>query len=225
MRRFGLLFLCWLLAGCIPQVDFEHGVSNGVVTTTAPPPPSNLGPEPIVIPTGGRTIIMRPGGTPTPEQLDFMQGQPGYIEGSGRVEAYAPGIEGLNAVLAWESDGSGFPPGPGPAPAPGRMACDGLGPASGVPQSWGCGSATDWNDNNKVGGLGYTTGQSGRNEIEVHHAPGASATVVELADGTTYLIRPLRTSTISYYEWNGPPSARVTVFWPDGSRVSRLTTP
>lgn len=91
MMRVGLVFLCLFLTGCIARVDFEDGGTDGVVTTTAPRRQPTWGPRPVVVPAGARTIVMRPGGNPTPEQLDFMRDQPGYIEGSGRVEAYAPG--------------------------------------------------------------------------------------------------------------------------------------
>ncbi len=216
-----LLFFCLLLTACIARVDFEGGERDGVVTTTAPPPPVNLGPGPMTIPAGARTVVMQSGGNPTPDQLSFLRDRAGYIEGSGRVEGYVAGVNGLKALLTWEEDGSALPDA---APGEGNLTCDAVMAVGKVPQGWGCGSADDWSQN-RLRGFGYSSEEKGVNAIEVRHAPGASATVVELSDGTVYVIRPPAASTISYYEWHGPPSARITVFWPDGTRASELTTP
>lgn len=221
MRRAGLLCFCLLLTACIARIDFEGGERDGVVTTAAPAPPARLGPEPSAIPPGARTVVMQPGGSPTPDQLSFLRNQAGYLEGSGRVEAYVPGVDGLKALLTWEEDGSARPDA---GPGEGKLACDAVMPVGGTPRGWGCGSADDWT-RNRLGGYGYSSQEDDVNEIEVRHAPGATATVVELSDGTVYVIRPPATSTISYYEWHGPPSARITVFWPDGTRASELTSP
>ena len=45
----------------------------------------------------------------------------------------------------------------------------------------------------------------------VQHSPDAEATVIELADDSTFVIRP-DGSPVSYHTWNGPRAVRVAVF-------------
>jgi hypothetical protein len=195
-----------------------------VVVTTAAPPPPNLGPAPEetpIVPTQA-IVTLRPGGEPNDQQLAFMEAQQGYVEGSGKVEAIYPGADGPLAILTWESEGGEVLPRIGDT---GPQSCHSIGPVDQEPSGWGCGGPLpDDPRDGFIRGMGYTYEVGGPNMIEVRHGPGVQATVVELIDGRAFVIRP-GDSSISYHEWNGAPSARVTVFWQDGSSESELTSP
>ena len=192
-------------------VDLDAGGGqDGVVVTTGAPPPANLGPPPEEVPAAARQVVtLRPGGAIDPAHLEFIEAQDGYVDGSAKVEAVYPGALGPKAIVTWQSN---------------IGECRTIAAAGVVPEGWGCGSGFNAEADNALGGMGYTTEASGFNMIEVEHTPGVAATVVELTDGTIFVIRPGE-SSISYHEWNGAPSARITVFWPDGTSESALTSP
>lgn len=186
---------------------------GGVVTTTAVPNPA-LGPAPVGIPANPRqVIIMRPGPAAlNPLQTQFVESQPGYIEGSAKVEAIYPGGEGPLHILMWDVNEPRF----------GAMTCSTISSPEGAPSASGCASRPEISPFTAYG-YTYTT-DPGRQEVTVEHSPDAEATVIELADASTFVIRP-GTSSVSHHQWNGPRPVRVTMFWADGSTTSEELTP
>ncbi len=156
---------------------------------------------------------MRPGPAAlSPIQTQFVEDQPGYIEGSGRVEAVYPGAGGPSHILVWNVVEPQF----------GEMKCSSITPPDELPMGAGC-SGPIQNLPFTVNGYGYTT-EPGGQSVTVEHSPDAEAVVIELEDGSTFVIRP-GNSSVSHHEWNGPPPVRVTMFWANGSTTSEELTP
>jgi hypothetical protein len=202
----GVLSLASVLMAC-------QELRGGVVTTTAPD--LGLGPAPVAIPANPRQVVtMRPGPAAlNSSQTQFVESQPGYIEGTAKVEAIYPGGEGPLHILTWEVNEPRF----------GAMTCNSISSPELAPSGHGCGSSDAEALPFTVHGYGYSTGE-GEQSLMVNHSPDAEATVIELADASTFVIRP-GTSSVSYHQWNGPRPVRVTMFWTDGSTTSEELTP
>lgn len=219
MRKNSLLVLVIVaasVAGCRigPQEMQPPAGGEGPVTTVSPEPPPELGPTPEEVPADARDVIVLESG---PEHLDhthlrYLESQGGYVEGSARVEAVYPGRDGPEYLLRFQLDQFERD----------RMTCRAVARPGEEPASSGCGSGGDLEEHG-IGGMGYSVG-AGPNSIEVEHASDASATVIELMDGSSFVVRP-GDSTISFHRWEGEAPARVTVFFEDGTSESRLTLP
>jgi hypothetical protein len=141
--------------------------------------------------------------------LRFIESQADYVEGTARSLATYPSSTGAIVILAWDADDQ-----------VGVLTCmttasPGVEPGGG----FGCGSQGDdrpfsYSSYSQVAGEGF-------NEFMVQHSPDALATVLELDDGSTVVIRP-GNSTISMYRWNGPEPVRFTMFWNNGTRTSEV---
>ena len=185
---------------------------GGTPTTMVVPPA--LGPAPDQIPADPLEIVTMEPGPPALNDVhgDFVVSQPGYVAGSGRVDAVYPGIEGDLFILIWQTNNLQLGP----------MVCRATAPADAQPQGSACDSG---------GGIvpftidGYhQTFGPGLQELMVEHSPDAEATVIELADGSTFVIRP-DGSSVSYHTWNGPRAVRFTVFWDNGTSTSEVLNP
>lgn len=202
--------LALVLVGCR---TFPVGFEEPRVTVAGPAP--NLGAPPVGIPADPLEVVnMEVDGELTPAQVEFVEAQPGYQPGSLELEAFHRGANGRKTLVTWRAVDAG-----------GRtMGCSALLDENGSAESTGCSSPIPDREQQTIHGYGYTSETFGDNLIEVHHGGQPEATVVELADGSTFVIRP-GTSSISYHEWRGRPPARITVFWPDGTTESVLTHP
>lgn len=203
-----------LLAGCSALGISVEGQQPKPVITMAPPAP-DLGPPPAEIPEQPDVeIVVVPGQRPLPPILrEFVERQEGYVLGTGRLEGILQGGPSPLALLSWTQAGSD-----------GDMTCRAATPISEEPGGWGCGSGLDDIDaGNTLGGFGYTTDVQGFQSIEVEHSIAAVAVVVERGDGTVIVIRP-GDSRFSYFEWEGAPPLRFTVFWEDGTSTSEITS-
>lgn len=174
----------------------------------------DLGPAPDQIPADPLEIVtMQPG----PRVLndvhgDFVVNQAGYVAGSGRVDAVYQGREGNLFILTWRTND----------PQMGPMICRGTAPPDALPSGFGCGSAGEAGPFT-IEGYSHTS-EPGPQSVMVEHSTDAEATVLELADGSTFVIRP-NGSPVSYHTWNGPRPARFTVFWDNGTTTSEVLTP
>ena len=183
---------------------------TGAITTVALPP--ELGPAPVAIPENPvQVVTMRPG----PEVLEdahlrFIESQADYVEGTARSLATYPGSSGAVIILAWDATD----------PQAGVLTClatasPDVEPAGG----FGCGSE---GDGRAFSYSSYSqSAGGGTNEFMIQHSPDALATVLELDDGSTIVIRT-GNSTISMHRWNGPEPVRFTMFWNNGTTTSEV---
>lgn len=216
MRRLlGVVVAAMLTTAC-DQIGLPTPPPPGPGPVTTMVVPADLGPPPADIPAAPRqVIVMLPGSDMLdPVHREFVESQEGYVERSARVEAVYQSSEGPLSILIWQQDDPRFGP----------MSCSSVAPAGVIPGGLGCGGRSDEPESATIFGTSYTTQLQGRNFVEVGHSPGAEATVIELTDGSAFVIRPGE-SSISYHQWDGAPSARITVFWQDGSSDSQLTGP
>jgi hypothetical protein len=152
---------------------------------------------------------------PGPEVLDqahigFLESQVDFIQGSARALATYPGSTGSLIILAWESIDS----------QAGVMTCITTASPDVEPVGgWGCGSQGE-DRPFSVSSYGQTAGDN-FNEFMVQHSPDALATVIELEDGSTVVMRP-GDSTISFHRWEGPAPVRFTMFWNNGTTTSEV---
>jgi hypothetical protein len=202
--RIHLAAFALVLAAC------QSLTGPGPITTIAPPPA--MGPAPEFIPANPRQVVtMGPG----PEVLDeahlqFIESQAGYVESTARSLATYPSSTGAVVILAWDAIDL----------QAGVLTClTTVSPDVEPDGGFGCSSKGDdrpfsYSSYSQVAGEGF-------NEFMVQHSPDALATVLELDDGSTVVIRP-GNSTISMHRWNGPEPVRFTMFWNNGTRTSEV---
>lgn len=173
-----------------------------------------LRPAPDQIPANPRQIVTMQPGPPVLNDVHdgFLASQAGYVVGSGRVDAVYPGSDGDLFILIWQTNNLQIGP----------TVCRATAPPDAWPQGWGCGSGGG-SVPFTIGGYSHTSGP-GLQEVMVEHSPDAEATVIELADGSTFVIRTSG-SSVSYHTWNGPRPVRITVFWDNGTSTSEVLAP
>lgn len=203
---------CALLALVFASCQIPTQISRGgepVVTVAVLP---DLGPAPEKIPPDPVQVIdMRPGHPGLNELHTQFLASIGYIPGSERVDAIYVGAEGDLFIISWQSD----------EPAVGEGECRTAVSPDAVPTGWGCGGRSPV-EARSIDGYSHTGGP-GVQEVMVKHSPDAEATVIELADGDTFVIFT-NGASVSFHRWDGPQPIRFTIFWDDGTRTSEVLT-
>lgn len=207
-----LVLLGILVVSCATAVP-ERTPGGAAETTLAPEPPPDLGPPPTGIPEDPLATVELLSGSDTvdPAALEALRANPLYVEGSVLVESFYPGPSGPEALLWYEVEDI----------SAGIRGCSAIAPTDSEPTTLGCSDVEDINGDQTVPRVAAGVTPGPNQSIEIVHSPEVSAVVVELTDGSMFVIRPGH-SSISYHRWDGAPAARFTVLWNDGTSDSVL---